>query len=412
MNKHWKIVIGALFILALGLVVFQRVYQSPKPLPKTETGAQSLEDFYQTAKNLAPQNQTTTSTATFLAVGDIMLSRNVALAIKNNSNPNFPFLKISDTLKSTNFNFANLESPVAPYTVPFRLYGAPIQDILNHLGNGGRAIIGGHSLIFAAPYNDVATLAKYDFEVLNLANNHALDQGPDGINGTLQTLNGLGIIHEGVGFNLDEAWQPAEVEAGNGIKICFIGASYSSINDGGKTTNDYVARIEDNNKLKISIDTAKSECDFVVVTMHAGTEYTRKPNSAQIAFAHAAIDDGADMVIGAHPHWVQTIEKYQGKYIFYSLGNFIFDQNFSEDVREGLALKITINKTGVGADTIRPLQDMKKGDDLQGPRQPARLDSIQLLPVIIQNSQPRPATAEETKNILQKIGETKNILTP
>ena len=79
--------------------------------------------------------------------------------------------------------------------------------------------------------------------------------------------------------------------------------------------------------------------------MHAGTEYTRTPMPQQITFAHAAIDDGADIVIGAHPHWVQTIEKYKGKYIFYSLGNFIFDQAWSQETMEGLTLKITVSKT-------------------------------------------------------------------
>ena len=165
-----------------------------------------------------------------------------------------------------------------------------------------------------------------------------------GVDVTRSTLDSLGIAHEGTGDNLDQAWTPAVVAA-NGIKICFIGASFSSINDGGKVTNNYVARIEDVAHLKSAIKTAKAECDFTVVTMHAGIEYTSTPNQAQITFAHTAIDDGADIVIGAHPHWPQTIEKYKGKYIFYSLGNFIFDQGWSQDTSEGLTLKITISKS-------------------------------------------------------------------
>ncbi len=197
-----------------------------------------------------------------------------------------------------------------------------------------------------------------------------------------------------------------------------MGASYASVNDGGKTTNNYVARIEDLDNLKSAILNLKSKSDFVVVTMHAGTEYTRTPNDAQIKFAHAAIDDGADMVIGSHPHWVQAVEKYEGKYIFYSLGNFIFDQMWSQDTKEGLALKITVSKNG-GCPPSPPLGEMSAGggqrgctDDLQGSRIPAKLDSIKLIPVIIQNSQPRPATADESKKILDKIGQTQNIITP
>jgi hypothetical protein len=151
--------------------------------------------------------------------------------------------------------------------------------------------------------------------------------------------------------------------------------------------------------------------------MHAGTEYTRAPNAAQIAFAHAAIDDGADMVIGSHPHWVQTVEKYKNKYIFYSLGNFIFDQAWSQDTMEGLTLKITLSK--IGATPVSP-SFSKEGaggsslsaDDLQGSRIPAELQSIELIPVIITNSQPRPATADETKKILEKIGQNETLLAP
>jgi len=279
-------------------------------------------------------------------------------------------------------------------------------------------IIGGHSLVFSAPPGYGAGLKDYNFQILNLANNHAYDQQLPGIDNTRQLLDQLGIAHEGTGDNLDEAWTPAVVTS-NGIKICFIGASFSSLNDGGKTKNDYVARIEDADRLKSVILNLRSTCDFIVATMHVGTEYTRNPNKAQVGFAHAAIDDGADIVIGAHPHWVQTIEKYKGKYIFYSLGNFIFDQNFSPDTMEGLTLKITLSKTGcLPSPLLRgdapSASEGQRGcaDDLQGSRTPATLDSIQLLPVIIRSSQPRPATADESKNILRKIGENDNVLMP
>jgi poly-gamma-glutamate synthesis protein (capsule biosynthesis protein) len=266
-----------------------------------------------------------------------------------------------------------------------------------------------------------------------------MDQGLKGLLSTRQFLNDYGTKTVGVGSTTEEDWQPAVVDT-NGIKICFIGASYASINDNGKTKNEYVARIEDIENLKLKIENSKSLCDFVVVTMHAGTEYTRTPNKAQTIFAHAAIDYGADMVIGAHPHWIQTIERYcpnsatisnppspilgegaggevkptcpNPKYIFYSLGNFIFDQEWSQETKEGLTLKITLSKPGMA-----PLPQNAGGgtaaniNDLQGQKIPATLDQIELLPVIIENySTPRPATEEETKKILQKIGEKENIL--
>ncbi|MDE2312447.1 MAG: CapA family protein, partial [Patescibacteria group bacterium] len=183
----------------------------------------------------------------------------------------------------------------------------------------------------------------------------------------------------------------------------------ASTNDGGTIANNYVARIEDASRLQTAIAAARAQCDFVIATMHAGTEYTRTPNEAQKKFAHAAIDDGADLVIGAHPHWVQTVEQYQGKYIFYSLGNFIFDQNWSQDTREGLVLKIQITKPKA-QNPAAPGAAMS--EDLQGQRTPAKLQSIELLPIIIDNSFPRSATPEETKQILDKINETQTTLYP
>jgi len=430
----------------------------------TDTTDGSLEDYYQLGQSLSVRGFVATTSATFLTAGDIMLSRNVAAAIKKADDTDLPFRGMSDILKSVDFNFGNLESPVAPPLL--NKEGCPPQ---------GGGVVGGHSMVFGAPCAYIKGLADFNFQIVNLANNHALDQGLAGIDATKLALDNLNIQHEGTGDNLDQAWQPATVDA-NGIKVCFIGASYSSVNDGGKTTNNYVARIEDTAHLQSAITTAKSECDFIVATMHAGTEYTRTPNAAQIKFAHAAIDDGADMIIGSHPHWIQTIEKYcpvqysppnlggvsraivegrggisqantlpppppaagtppvpggeaascpNPKYIFYSLGNFIFDQMWSQETKEGLTLKITLSKIGAtpvspsfskeGAGLSAEASAKAEGsslsaDDLQGSRIPAKLESVELIPVIIQNSQPRPATADEAKKILDKIGQTETIL--
>lgn len=422
MAKYWKIILAILFALALALGFFQRQNLAKFSFGSRTTvthfatqSADTLEGYYQKSLELI-RGQNPTTSATFLAVGDINLSRNVAAAIQKSGNPNLPFENMADYLKSADFNFGNLESPFSS-TSP---------------------IIGGHSLVFGAPADYINSLINYNFKILNLANNHAFDQGLKGLTFTKQYLETLGIRATGVGSSPDEAWAPAVIEQ-NGIKICFIGASYASINDGGKTENDYVARMDDKKNLKSSILNLKSACDFIIASMHAGTEYTRQPNSAQINFARAAIDAGADMVIGAHPHWVQTIEKYHNKYIFYSLGNFIFDQAFSQDVKEGLALKMTISKQGnchpEGAPategSLTPnnqpaLRDSSSsdafglgmtnigtcGDDLQGPRRPAKLESIELIPVIIENSQPRPATEKEAKKILQKINITNPLLKP
>lgn len=428
MNKYQKIFLPIFLLILIAITIFyfrKNLFGSTTKVTHfTTQSADSLEGYYKKSREISQSQNQINQKVAFLAVGDIMLSRNAAAAIQKAKDPSLPFRLLSPLFQSVNFSFGNLESPFTQK----------------------KPVVGGHSLIFGAPSDYIKGLVDYNFKILNLANNHALDQGETGIAYTEQWLDQHNIKHVGTGNNLNEAWTPAVVEQ-NGIKICFIGASYASINDSGKTTNNYVARIEDLDHLKSSINIAKIQCNFVVVTMHAGTEYTRTPNDAQIKFAHAAIDYGADMVIGAHPHWVQTIERYcprvppplplgedaamqraagegsatctNPKYIFYSLGNFIFDQEWSRETKEGLTLKVTLSKSGgcspsplLRGDAPSASEGQRGcADDLQGGKQPAHLDSIELLPVIIENySTPRPATAFEAKKILDKIGEKESML--
>jgi poly-gamma-glutamate capsule biosynthesis protein CapA/YwtB (metallophosphatase superfamily) len=302
-------------------------------------------------------------TATFIAAGDIMLSRGVARAIDRAGRSDYPFEGVREHLLSTDFNFANLESPIS--------------------GNDGRI---GKGLVFNARRDHTDGLANFNFKILTLANNHAMDQLLPGLQYTRTFLDGMGIKHVGAGSNLAEAWKPAVVEA-NGVRVGFVGASYTSINDGGVARNDYVARMDDVENLRKAISQLKNESDFIVATMHAGVEYVRNPDKTQIAFAEAAIDAGADIVIGHHPHWVQTTSQYKGKPIFYSLGNFVFDQRKPETMR-GLMLKVALKMTDAGDGKVR-----------------GKLEGIEMIPVVIENfAQPRPANQAEGKQILQSIG--------
>lgn len=402
MSKYLKYLIPLLFVLAVLLGLLQReenrniVNNQSDEIKLSSDAQKELWGFYQKAQDLSNRSFSaqSKSSAAFLAVGDIMLSRNVAAEIKKANDPLLPFRMMNDVFKSVDFSFGNLESPFAP---PKNNYSGAPSEALAKEGSGG--IVGGHSMIFSAPRDNIKGLAENKFKILSISNNHTLDQGVEGLKYTLQYLDENSIKHIGAGMTMDEAWKPAVMDI-NGIKICFFGASYASINDNDKTRNDYVARIEDIEKLKAISKNSKAECDFIAVSMHAGTEYTRKPNQSQIDFAHAAVDAGADIVIGHHPHWVQKIEKYNGKYIFYSLGNFIFDQMWSQETREGLALKIKISK-------------IENQNELQGSRVPASLESIELIPIIIDNySTPRLSDELETEKILNKIEQAQTRLLP
>lgn len=227
-----------------------------------------------------------------------------------------------------------------------------------------------------------------NFSVINLANNHALDQGEHGLTITQKLLESLGIQHIGTGKNTEEAWEPKIIEK-NGIKIAFIGASYAAYNDNGTQMNPMVARMQHQEKLKEAVKKAKNEADFTVVSMHGGLEYSRIPTELQTTFAHTAIESGADLVIGAHPHWTQKIEFYNGKYIFYSLGNFVFDQEFSPETKTGLALRVFLEKEN-------KITQLKK---------------IELHPILIENyGQPRLMSQEASIRALGDIEQKNTIL--
>src|SRR5207248_6977817 len=191
------------------------------------------------------------SRVTFQAVGDIMMSRGVNQAVEHFGNRMLPFSRMASDLDSADFNFGNLESPIS--------------------GNDSRR---GEGLVFNTRRRHADALARYKFRIVGLANNHALDQGVGGLRNTQRYLAARGIEYVGVGENKTQAWQP-RIIAANGISIGFLAASYASVNDGGVSTNQYVARIEDREYLRAAISELKTHSDLVVVAMHAGDEYTR-----------------------------------------------------------------------------------------------------------------------------------------
>ncbi len=94
-------------------------------------------------------------------------------------------------------------------------------------------------------------------------------------------------------------------------------------------------------KIEEEIKEARKNADIVIVAFHWGEEYTNQPNKVQRELAHLAIDSGADLIIGNHPHWIQPVEIYKNKLIMYAHGNFVFDQMWSEKTKEGVVGKYT-----------------------------------------------------------------------
>ncbi|MBU0648941.1 CapA family protein [Patescibacteria group bacterium] len=291
-----------------------------------------------------------------IAVGDIMLSRDVATKIYQHNDVNYSFLDTRDYLKTADLVFGNLETPITP----------------------GRRILS-YEMVFRADPGVENAMRDANFSVLSLANNHTLNFGADGLTDTFDYLTEAGILYSGAGAGEARAWAPVFVET-KGIKFAFLSYAQSNFVPAAYRvgTGPIVAAM-DKEKMASAVAQAKERADFVIVSMHAGAEYVAAPNRTQTDFARAAVDAGADLVLGHHPHVVESVEIYKGKYIFYSLGNFVFDQMWSYQTQRGLAVKAFFNKWGVS--------------------------KIELVPVLIENyAKPKILTADQGADILARLG--------
>ncbi len=253
------------------------------------------------------------------AVGDIMLDRGVEYEIEKEGNNDFkfPFLKIADYLKKADILFGNLESVISDK-------GVKVGSIYS----------------FRAKPEAIDGLTYAGFDIVSVANNHIFDYSREAMEDNFKRLKEVGINYVGGGFNEKEI-RAGITEEIKDTKITFLGyANKGSEYWQATETRSGIGWLDE--RIEDDIKKAKEKSDLVIVSFHWGEEYQRQPNEEQKYFAHLAINSGADLVIGHHPHVIQPIEKYKDGWIAYSLGNFVFDQGFSEETMEGLLLKVII----------------------------------------------------------------------
>ena len=238
--------------------------------------------------------------------GDVMFARNMPGVLSTDSSP---FEGVSDVISNVDLLLINFE---------------------NAATTSGDALKGDVPLKCDPSY---VPLAKANnITVAALANNHAYDYGETGMKDTLKYLKEADITAMGAGNNADEAHK-AVVKEINGRKITILNymdsenfAEYSQdvMPYAKESSPGYSAYDSEDAKKQIA---ENNDSDCIIAYMHFGNEYSNSPNDNQVKIAHELIDYGADVVIGAHPHVTQGIDMYKGKPIFYSLGNFIFDQS-------------------------------------------------------------------------------------
>lgn len=195
------------------------------------------------------------------------------------------------------------------------------------------------------------------FDAVNLANNHILDQGVEGLVDTLTYLNDYGIAHAGAGMNGTEAYEPAYFER-KGMKIALLGfsrvvpvASWKA--DGNRAG---VAEAYDSTRAIAAIQSARKKADLVIVVAHWGEERVSTPNADQTRLAHEFVDAGADLIIGGHPHVLQGLEYYKGKWIAYSTGNFIFTKSTNEETWKTAVFQARCSREAVCSMKVIPYE--------------------------------------------------------
>jgi hypothetical protein len=210
-----------------------------------------------------------------------------------------------------------------------------------------------HGTVFSADPKLIKGLADAGLDWVGIANNHIRDAGGLGILQTIANLKQYGIRSSGAGKNLAAARKPAIIEAG-GVKVAFLAYDTIAKSYGASATRAGSAQMTAG-ALKADVAAArKAGAQVVIVFPHWGTEYDPTPFAGQQNLAHAAIDAGADLVIGNHAHWAGAMEVYEGKPIWFALGNFVFDQTWSEPTMEGLTLELTFHGPTLVQARMRP----------------------------------------------------------
>ncbi|MFC4600067.1 CapA family protein [Cohnella hongkongensis] len=241
-------------------------------------------------------------TVSLALVGDILPAARVLELMKKNGY-DYPFRESKALLEAADIAAGNLEAPITER-------GIPAED---------------KQYVFRGTVESLQAVKDAGFDFVSLANNHTLDYGWEGLSDTMDALDDLGIKHAGSGNDDKEAFEPSYIEA-NGLTVAFVSVTRVVPVVEWKADRNHpgVAEAYSPERAVAAIEKAKSNADVVVVMAHWGKEREEKPVDHQIDLAHRFVDAGADLVVGSHPHVLQGFESYKGKWIAYSLGNFVF----------------------------------------------------------------------------------------
>lgn len=287
-------------------------------------------------------------------VGDVIMASKVEDILKLKGY-DYPYTNVKDFLTKPDFTIANLETPITT-----------------------RGTVQSKEYVYRSSPIALPALKAAGVDIVNLANNHVMDYGTDGLLDTMSALDQEGIKRVGAGKDATEAYQPVMVEK-DGVKIAVFGfsrvvpeASWKAApgHPGVAETYSYKVPVE-------AIQKAKAAADLVVVVAHWGVERDDNPDKYQKELAHRYIDAGADLIIGGHPHVLQSFEQYKGKWIAYSLGNFIFTTNDTPKTWESVILEAACSKD--------------------------KSCNIHLVPILTKSALPTPMNTEDGAKLFERL---------
>jgi len=250
--------------------------------------------------------------ATVLFGGDMMFDRSIRTTM-NEKGGDYIFSCIDSVLDDADMVVANLEGPIT--STSSVSVGSPV---------GGK-----NNFTFTFAPSTAALLARHNIRLVNIGNNHIMNFSRWGLGETKRYLD-----EAGVGYFGDPGRQTIVKARFGGLSLTFI--NYNEF-EGGSMASTTVAQIR----------ATHESGEIPVVYTHWGIEYATTSSAYSRELAHRFIDEGAEIVIGSHPHVVEEHEMYRGKNIYYSLGNFIFDQYWEDAVRNGLLLRVGFDSLGV-----------------------------------------------------------------
>lgn len=280
------------------------------------------------------------------AVGDIVLGRGVEYHLNDQKKDyTYPFQYVVDILRMGDIVFGNLE--------------VPMTESDKGLDPDGKYVI-------KSKEKAVEGIKYAGFNILNLANNHIMDYYEKGLFDTIDVLDRSNILHCGAGKNIDDARIPAIIDVRN-TTVAVLGytdmAEYVYKGDpmisfaAGEEKSGVAPR--ELELIKDDIEKIRHNADIIIISLHWGVEDSFEVTSSQREFAYKLIDEGADIILGHHPHRFQGIEIYKDKPIVYSMGNFIFDQNNPSN-QESFIVDMQITERRLTSIELIPVRTISK----------------------------------------------------